>query len=299
MHIRSLVALGICAAIGVSAPAYAETSRANTYLAPSKAVEADTKGETPQKKKKLTSKQKAKEAEKLAAKEAKTNKAELTTGAIADAGTISRTGNNGELRSEASGRPQGGFLAMLFGGDPAAPAMLPQTRALDAVLEQRQSKKQFKVKADFEPQEVAFSGYERGTIVIDTKARYLYLIESASTARRYAIAVGREGLEFRGTAKVGDKQEWPRWIPTQDMQKRDPKKYGQYKDGMNGGPDNPLGARAIYLYQGKSDTHIRIHGTNQPQTIGTNSSNGCFRMVNDHVIDLYNRVKMGTEVVVL
>ncbi|MEP9373081.1 L,D-transpeptidase [Mesorhizobium sp. KR1-2] len=296
MHIRSLVALGICAAVGLSVPAYAETPPAKTPLFSSKAkaVEADAKEE--QLKKKLTSKQKAKENEK---QQVAKNKQPETTGAIPDPVAITQSGNSGELRSEAAGRPQGGFLALLLGGDASTPNMLPQTRALDAVLEQRQAKKQFKVKADFEPQSVAFSGYERGTIVIDTKARYLYLVESSSTARRYAIAVGREGLEFKGTAKVGDKQEWPRWIPTLDMQKRDPQKYGHYKDGMNGGPDNPLGARAIYLYQGKSDTHIRIHGTNQPQTIGTNSSNGCFRMVNDHVIDLYNRVKMGTEVVVL
>lgn len=211
---------------------------------------------------------------------------------------VVQTGNNGELRSEAVDRPQPGFFQALFGGAPQS-RMLPQTRALDAVLEQKQTGKKFKVRSDFEPQSVAFSGYSRGTIVIDTSARYLYLVESSSSARRYAIAVGREGLEFKGTAKVGDKQEWPRWIPTLDMQKREPKKYGQYKDGMPGGPDNPLGARAIYLYQGKKDTHIRIHGTNQPQTIGTNSSNGCFRMVNDHVMDLYGRVKMGTQVVVM
>ena len=112
-----------------------------------------------------------------------------------------------------------------------------------------------------------FSGYNPGTIVIDTGSRYLYLVE-CWTARRYAIAVGREGLEFKGSAKVGDKQEWPRWIPTKEMQEREPRKYGQYKDGMPGGPDNPLGARAIYLFQGKKDTHVRIHGTNQPETIG-------------------------------
>ena len=125
------------------------------------------------------------------------------------------------------------------------------------------------MKPAFEPQEVDFSGYSPGTIVIDTSSKFLYLVESRSTARRYAIAVGREGLLFNGKATVGDKQEWPRWIPTLDMQKREPKHYGQYKDGMDGGPDNPLGARAIYLFQGKHDTHIRIHGTNQPQSIGT------------------------------
>ena len=214
---------------------------------------------------------------------------------------VAATGNSGELRSENPAQPKkAGLLAGIFGGDIAAqPSLLPQTRALDAVLQDRQSKKQFKVKSEFEPQEVAFSGYERGQIVVDTSARFLYLVESSSTARRYAIAVGREGLEFKGKATIGDKQEWPRWIPTKEMQEREPQKYGQYKDGMNGGPDNPLGSLAIYLYQGKKDTHIRIHGTNQPQTIGTNASNGCFRMVNDHVMDLYNRVKMGSEVIVM
>ena len=84
-----------------------------------------------------------------------------------------------------------------------------------------------------------------------------------------------------------------------DTQEREPKKYGQYKDGMPGGPDNPLGARAMYLYQGKRDTHIRVHGTNQPWTIGTDSSNGCFRMINEHVMDLYTRVRVGADMVVL
>ena len=198
--------------------------------------------------------------------------------------------NTGELRSSETVR------VGLFGRQAK---MLPETQALDGVLRSQDSKRGFKVRSDFEPQTVSFSGYRRGTIVIDTGARYLYLVESSSKARRYAIAVGREGLEFKGSATVGDKQEWPRWFPTKAMQDREPRKYGQYKDGMNGGPENPLGARAIYLYQGRKDTHVRIHGTNQPQTIGTNSSNGCFRMINEHVIDLYGRVKKGTEVVVL
>jgi lipoprotein-anchoring transpeptidase ErfK/SrfK len=209
---------------------------------------------------------------------------------------LSISGNTGELRSEKQARPT--LFASLFGGASSS-ALLPETRALDSVLEKKQAKKQFKVKPAFEPQEVDFTGYSAGTIVIDTGSKFLYLVENSSTARRYAIAVGREGLLFTGKATVGDKQEWPRWIPTLDMQKREPKHYGQYKDGMDGGPDNPLGARAIYLFQGKSDTHIRIHGTNQPQSIGSAASNGCFRMINDHVIDLYNRVKLGTPVVVL
>ena len=220
----------------------------------------------------------------------------------AEAMNIALTGNNGELRSEPIGQKpkSGGLFAGLFGGTSSSSiSLLPETRALDQALAKREAKKQFKVKPEFVPQEVEFSGYSAGTIVIDTSARRLYLVESSSTARRYAIAVGREGLQFKGTVAVGDKQEWPRWIPTLDMQKREPKHYGQYKDGMPGGGLNPLGARAIYLYDGKKDTHLRIHGTIAPQSIGTSASNGCFRMINEHVMDLYSRVKVGTRVVII
>lgn len=218
---------------------------------------------------------------------------------------IAVTGNNGELRSEPKPgeKPRNsgsGLFAGLFGGASASSInLLPETRALDAALEKRQAKKPFKVKPEFVPQEVEFHGYDAGTIVIDTSARRLYLVDSPSTARRYAIAVGKEGLQYKGTVAVGDKQEWPRWIPTKEMQEREPKHYAQYKDGMPGGGMNPLGARAIYLYDGKKDTHLRIHGTIAPQTIGTSASNGCFRMMNDHVMDLYRRVKVGTKVVIL
>ncbi len=219
------------------------------------------------------------------AQQAKKKQEVQTTGSV--------TANKGQLRSADQPR---GLFASLFGGEQR---MLPETQALDGQLSAK--KKKFKVKADFEPQVVEYNGgdFARGTIVIDPKKRYLYLIESGSKARRYAIAVGREGLAFSGSGVVGDKQEWPRWTPTKDMQQREPVKYGRYKDGMDGGPENPLGARAIYLYQGKKDTHIRIHGTNQPHTIGTASSNGCFRMINEHVIDLYGRVRMGAKIVVL
>ncbi|RAZ82485.1 L,D-transpeptidase [Mesorhizobium hawassense] len=217
---------------------------------------------------------------------------------------VAATGNDGELRSEQPGQKQassGGLFDGLFGGAARSSSIsyLPETRALDSALAKKDAKRPFKVKPEFVPQDVSFSGYEPGTIVIDTSARRLYLVESFSTARRYAIAVGREGLQFKGTVAVGDKQEWPRWIPTLDMQKREPKHYGQYKDGMNGGGENPLGARAIYLYDGKKDTHLRIHGTIAPQSIGTSASNGCFRMINEHVMDLYSRVRIGTKVVII
>ncbi|UVC13180.1 L,D-transpeptidase [Mesorhizobium onobrychidis] len=219
----------------------------------------------------------------------------------AEAMNVALTGNNGELRSEPVGqKPQSvGLFAGLFGGTSSSMSLLPETRALDAALTRKEAKKQFKVKPEFVPQEVEFTGYSPGTIVIDTSARRLYLVESSWTARRYAIAVGRDGLQFKGTVAVGDKQEWPRWIPTLEMQKREPKNYGRYKDGMPGGGENPLGARAIYLYDGKKDTHLRIHGTIAPQSIGTSASNGCFRMINEHVMDLYRRVKVGTKVVII
>ena len=203
-------------------------------------------------------------------------------------------GNNGELRSETVAG--GGFMASIFG---AEDQMLPETRALDSVQKQRDRRRVSRSSRSSSRRTSSFPAIRAAPSSSIPSSHFLYLVESFGTARRYAIAVGREGLQFKGKVKVGDKQEWPRWIPTLDMQKREPKKYGQYKDGMPGGGDNPLGARAIYLYEGRKDTHLRIHGTIAPQSIGTNSSNGCFRMINDHVIDLYSRVKVGTQVVVL
>lgn len=161
------------------------------------------------------------------------------------------------------------------------------------------SVKSYNVPEKYRPQTVSFSGYKPGTIVIDPKNYFLYLIETPTTARRYGIAVGRIGLQFKGTANIRFKREWPRWIPTKDMVKRSPEHYAKYANGMDGGPGNPLGARALYLWQGDKDTYIRIHGTVQPWTIGSSASNGCFRMINDDVLDLYDRVDVGTEVVVL
>ena len=149
------------------------------------------------------------------------------------------------------------------------------------------------------PQRVRFSGYTPGTIIVDARRRFLYLVESRRYARRYGIGVGREGLAFTGTGTIARKAKWPRWTPTRSMIEREPEKYAPHAGGMPGGPDNPLGSRALYLYRDGRDTLYRIHGTNQPRTIGHAVSNGCIRMLNEHVADLYARVPIGTRVVVL
>lgn len=160
-------------------------------------------------------------------------------------------------------------------------------------------KKPFKLDPRFRPQVVRFSGYPAGTLVVDPRNHYLYLVMSRGRARRYGVGVGRAGLAFRGGATVERKAKWPRWTPTKNMIRREPKKYARYAKGLPGGPGNPLGARALYLYRGKRDTMYRIHGTTQPSSIGRSVSNGCIRMINAHVEDLYERVPLGTKVVVL
>jgi lipoprotein-anchoring transpeptidase ErfK/SrfK len=134
-----------------------------------------------------------------------------------------------------------------------------------------------------------------GTILVDTDARYLYYVLPDGKAIRYGVAVGEEAMAFSGVARVGRMAEWPDWIPTADIQAR----LGPYPARVPGGPANPLGARALYLYAGNKDTLYRIHGTNQPEYIGQAISSGCIRMRNEDVIDLYDRVKMNSTVVVL
>ena len=155
----------------------------------------------------------------------------------------------------------------------------------------------------FLPQTVSFNPqYQPGEIVILPRSYFLYHVTAPGEARRYGIAVARPGLGFTGTATIKRKVEWPTWRPTDEMIERDPAHYGKFKgntERMAGGPGNPLGARAMYLYQGNKDTYVRIHGTVEPQSIGHNASSGCFRMVNDHVIQLYKDVPIGTKVTVL
>lgn len=136
-------------------------------------------------------------------------------------------------------------------------------------------------------------GLTPNDIHIVSQAFHLYYILPGDRAIRYGVAIGQEGLGWRGRATIGRKVEWPSWTPTPEMIARAPERYEQYKDGMPGGPENPLGARALYFYQGEVDTAIRVHGTITPASIGSSASNGCFRMYNSHVIDLYNRVPLG------
>lgn len=137
--------------------------------------------------------------------------------------------------------------------------------------------------------------YSPGTIVIDTRARYLYLMLEDGKARRYGVGVGREGFGWSGEVMVGRKAEWPGWTPPAEMRKRQP----YLPEYMDGGVDNPLGARALYLYRGGRDTIYRIHGSNEPWTIGRAVSSGCFRMRNEDVTELYEQVGVGTRVLVL
>ncbi|MBB5278273.1 lipoprotein-anchoring transpeptidase ErfK/SrfK [Rhizobium rosettiformans] len=162
------------------------------------------------------------------------------------------------------------------------------------------TKRTFKLEERFLPQRIVSPyDYPAGTIVVVPRDKYLYLVTGDGRARRYGIGVGKAGLAFTGSALIGRKAKWPSWRPTDNMIRRDPKKYARYAGGVPGGPNNPLGSRALYLYRNGRDTLYRIHGTNEPWTIGKAVSNGCIRMVNEHVQDLYERVPVGAQVVVI
>lgn len=151
----------------------------------------------------------------------------------------------------------------------------------------------------FYRQVVSYPTSERpGTLVVDPQNKFLYLIQEGGQAMRYGVGVGKEGLEWNGRATVQRKAEWPRWTPTKDMIARDARN-AEWANGMEPGLQNPLGARALYLFQNGRDTLYRIHGTREPYSIGTAVSSGCIRLINQDIIDLYSRVPNGTEVVVL
>nr|WP_229669172.1 L,D-transpeptidase [Pseudooceanicola nanhaiensis] len=138
-----------------------------------------------------------------------------------------------------------------------------------------------------------------GTIIVDPFSRFLYLVLENDRAMRYGVAVGEQGRSFSGEATIPFKREWPRWTPTPNMLKRDPDLYEPYRRGMEGGLKNPLGARALYLFRGGRDTLYRIHGTNNPFSIGKAVSSGCIRLFNQDIVDLHERVRAGARVRVL
>jgi lipoprotein-anchoring transpeptidase ErfK/SrfK len=201
----------------------------------------------------------------------------------------------------------GGFIEFLFGdrgprsaapprafyadpGPGVPPRQAHNGPAADSALEQGASG--YEIDPQFLRQQVDYHGKEApGTIVIDTPHHFLYLVEQGGKAMRYGIGVGRPGFAWSGTHNISAKKEWPDWVPPDEMIQRQP----YLPHFMPGGPNNPLGARALYL----GSTLYRIHGSNEPWTIGKNVSSGCIRMRNADVIDLYERVKVGTKVVVL
>jgi lipoprotein-anchoring transpeptidase ErfK/SrfK len=181
------------------------------------------------------------------------------------------------IRNTYSDRPArggGGFFEFLFGGGVASPAS------------------GYEPVPRYEKQIVDYDGREAaGTIVIDTPSKFLYLVQGNGKALRYGIGVGKPGFTWSGVKQISAKKEWPEWTPPPEMLKRRP----DLPRHMEGGPENPLGARAMYL----GSTLYRIHGSNEPWTIGTSVSSGCIRMRNEDVIDLYGRVSVGTRVIVI
>ncbi|MFV0294158.1 MAG: L,D-transpeptidase [Paracoccus sp. (in: a-proteobacteria)] len=144
---------------------------------------------------------------------------------------------------------------------------------------------------------VPYTGPESaGTIIVDPFARLLYYVQPGGMAERYGVAVGKAGKNFAGNGTIARKAAWPSWTPTANMVRTQPELYGSLKGGMAGGPDNPLGSRALYLYQNGRDTSYRIHGTLDPSSIGKATSAGCIRMFNQDIIDLFERVPNGTTV---
>ena len=179
-----------------------------------------------------------------------------------------------------------------MGARPAADGVSSSDVTL--VVQQKQPKRAFLRK------KVRFVTNEKpGTIIIDTPNKYLYYVEGNNKATRYGVGVGREGFGWSGVVKVGRKEEWPSWTPPAEMRRREAANGRILPITQEGGIDNPLGARALYLFKGGRDTIFRIHGTNQPWTIGQNMSSGCIRMMNKDVEHLYARAGLGTKVIVV
>jgi lipoprotein-anchoring transpeptidase ErfK/SrfK len=188
----------------------------------------------------------------------------------------------------------GGFIEMLVtgvsGGSAPAPQPGPAARRYAALAAPAQAQPRREVDPMFLRTEVDYAGAAPGTVVIDTTSKFLYYVKGGGRAIRYGVGVGRPGFEWSGVKTITRKAEWPDWTPPSEMLARRP----DLPRFMAGGIDNPLGARALYL----GSSLYRIHGTNEPYTIGQNVSSGCIRMMNEDVTDLYNRVSVGTRVIV-
>jgi lipoprotein-anchoring transpeptidase ErfK/SrfK len=186
----------------------------------------------------------------------------------------------------------GGFIEMLFGGRSMSPPDPYAARGARGEPPEWAEARRAEADPRYRRQVIAYEGGEKpGTIIIDTPRRFLYLVQEGGRAVRYGIGVGRPGFTWAGVKEVSAKREWPDWTPPPEMLRRRP----DLPHHMAGGPENPLGARALYL----GSSLYRIHGSNEPWTIGTAVSSGCIRMRNEDVVDLYERVQIGTKVVVI
>ncbi|MGQ0485927.1 MAG: L,D-transpeptidase [Hyphomicrobiales bacterium] len=190
----------------------------------------------------------------------------------------------------------GAQTPVLFDGPMPDPALLPPAESpIDFPVEPADLSR---IPKQFRRQFVAYDGPEwPGTIIIDPDSRHLFYVLEGGQALRYGAGVGREGFAWSGEAQVGMKRRWPRWLPPVEMLLRD-KNAAKWANGQPGGPDNPLGARALYLHQNGADTFYRIHGTNNPESIGKAMSSGCIRMLNQDIAELYLRVPVGSRVTV-
>jgi lipoprotein-anchoring transpeptidase ErfK/SrfK len=200
------------------------------------------------------------------------------------------TGNSGAPAAQPTPAPQSWRPAPVYGAPPTV--AYTNLAALQTSDPASVDVEPGSAEGEFRRQEVEYDGRERaGTIIIDTPRKFLFLIQPGGRAIRYGIGVGRPGFEWSGVKSITRKAEWPGWTPPAQMMLRRP----DLPSHMDGGPENPLGARALYL----GSSLYRIHGTNEPSTIGRNVSSGCIRMMNQDVIDLYNRVPVGTKVIVI
>jgi lipoprotein-anchoring transpeptidase ErfK/SrfK len=215
-----------------------------------------------------------------------------TASAFADPLSLSSE-NSKPVRVAAASNLGGGFLEFLAGGgNQSAPARAAYPAHPQYTPEEQREGTRFAMDPVYQKQLVDYDGREpAGTVIIDTPNKFLFLVQGDGKALRYGIGVGRPGFTWAGVKRVSAKREWPDWTPPSEMLQRRP----DLPRHMAGGPENPLGARAMYL----GNTLYRIHGSNEPWTIGTQVSSGCIRMRNEDVIDLYNRVKVGTKVVVI